>query len=206
VSDRFGPLIRARAAAAGLNLADELVDNLAAYLALLARWDRKINLTAFDLDSPSDAAIDRLIVEPLQASQLIAPSDRVLIDIGSGGGSPAIPLRLARPQLRAVLVDARERKAAFLREVGRELGLDDLVVAAERFEAFALRPDFAARGDVLTMRAVRPDRSIWESARQLLSPGGRFLWFADIGEKTNVSGFSIDSNRIESPVVVLRQI
>lgn len=185
MGDRFGPLVRARAEVAGLVVTPELVDAFSAYLAVLGRWDRKINLTAFDLDAPTDAAIDRLVIEPLRASSLIRPSDCVLIDIGSGGGSPAIPLRLARPQLTTILVEVRERKAAFLREVGRELGLANLQVHAEPFERFSAKREWSGVADVVSMRAVRPDIAIWQSARAVIKPDGRFLWFAEIGEITN---------------------
>jgi 16S rRNA (guanine527-N7)-methyltransferase len=188
MSDRFGPLVRARASAAGLNLADDLVDSLTAYLALLARWDRKINLTAFDLDSPSDAAIDRLIIEPLQAAGLVQATDRSLIDIGSGGGSPAIPMRLARPHLEAVLVEVRERKAAFLRDVIRELALANVRVACETFERFASRPAELNQVDLVTMRAVRAEGAIWQASRAVLKAGGRFIWFHTIGYTTNFEG------------------
>ncbi len=187
MGDRFGPLVRARAEVAGLVVTPGLVDAFSAYLAVLARWDRKINLTAFDLDVPTDAAIDRLVIEPLRASSLIRPSDRVLIDIGSGGGSPAIPLRLAQPQLETVLVEVRERKAAFLREVGRELGLANMHVHAERFEDFSAKPEWSGAADVISMRAVRPDLSVWQAARTVVKRDGRFLWFIDIGDTTNFS-------------------
>lgn len=187
MSDPFGALVRARAEAAGLTVTEELGDALSAYLALLARWDRKINLTAFDLDSPTDSAIDRLIIEPLRASRLIRATDRLSVDIGSGGGSPAIPLRLAQPHLETVLVEARERKAAFLREVARELRLSNVHVECDAFERFSGRVEWSGRADLITMRAVRPDRAIWRAARSVIKGDGQFLWFTEIGETTNFS-------------------
>jgi len=112
----------------------EQAAGLAAYLDVLRKWNQKSNLTAFELNPPSEAAIDRLIVEPVVASNRLLPADRLLIDIGSGGGSPAIPLRLMATQLRVVLVEARTRKSAFLREVVRQLGLEGTKVENCRFE------------------------------------------------------------------------
>ncbi|MEO8483840.1 MAG: RsmG family class I SAM-dependent methyltransferase [Acidobacteriota bacterium] len=202
MAERFAALVRARADAAELVVADGLREALAAYVSLLARWNRKINLTSFDLDVPTDAAIDRLVIEPLRASRLVRPTDRLAVDIGSGGGSPAIPLRLAQPQLETVLIEARERKAAFLREVARTLELANVHVEADTFERFAERPAWARRADLVTMRAVRPDESIWRGARAVIQANGRFLWFAELGETTKFgSWFRVV--QFDGPVVVL---
>jgi 16S rRNA (guanine527-N7)-methyltransferase len=195
VVEPFAVLVRARAEDAGLKVTDDLVEAQAAYLTLLARWNRTINLTAFDLDAPTDAAIDRLIIEPLRAARLVSPTDRLLIDIGSGGGSPAIPLRLARPQLETVLVEARERKAAFLREAARALALDNVVVETDTFERFSVRPEWAQRADLVTMRAVRPEPGIWRGAHAVSRSTARFFWFSGMGETTNYLGlFAIEAD------------
>ena len=99
---------------------DPLADSLTAYYELLARWNRKINLTSLD---NLDEAIDRLILEPIAASRYLPASAKLLMDVGSGGGSPAIPFKLAVPRLRLTMVEAKARKSAFLREAIRHLGL-----------------------------------------------------------------------------------
>ena len=97
-----------------------------AYLELLSKWNRRINLTALPLDPPSDEAIDRLIIEPLVAARQVSRADRLAIDVGSGGGSPGIPFHLAKPDVAVVLVEVKVRKSAFLREVVRHLELGDV--------------------------------------------------------------------------------
>src|ERR1044071_5772106 len=99
--------IAARAAHAGVPVSPELAGSLAAYVEQLARWNRKINLTALALEPATDEAIDRLIVEPLIAARRVRTHDRLAIDIGSGGGSPGIPMQLAVPALRVVLVEVK---------------------------------------------------------------------------------------------------
>ncbi len=81
-----------RASRAGVFLTDDLSEQLAVYYELLERWNRKINLTA--LDDP-DLAIDRLLIEPVVASRYLPQGPITLMDVGSGGGSPALPLTLA---------------------------------------------------------------------------------------------------------------
>ena len=155
-----------------------MLDPLEAYFRLLAQWNAKINLTALTLDPPSDEAFDRLLVEPLSASrQVPAGERRIWMDLGSGGGSPAIPLKIARPELNLTMVEAKERKSAFLREVIRVLGIAGATVVTDRFEALAADSRFAGQIDLITVRAVRLDAELFETAGQLLKPGGRLFLF-----------------------------
>src|SRR3954454_18706272 len=100
----FRTRLSRRASRVGVAVPDDLGSRLAIYYELLERWNRKINLTA--LEDP-DVAIDRLILEPLIAAKYLpAHTDAIrLIDIGSGGGSPALPLALAAgPRLSLTMV------------------------------------------------------------------------------------------------------
>ena len=87
-----------RASKENIPLSTALAERLIAFLDLLLRWNLKINLTSFE--NP-DEAIDRLLLEPLVASRHLRPASGRLIDLGSGGGSPAIPLALSLPDLDA---------------------------------------------------------------------------------------------------------
>jgi len=172
-----------RAALVGVEVPEALLDRLIVYLDLLTRWGRRINLTAFDLSAPSDEALDRLLVEPVAAAVLVRAVDRRALDIGSGGGSPAVPLMLASPAIASMtMVEVRVKKAAFLREVVRELALPARVEGA-RVEDVAASKD-AGGCDLVTFRAVRADGALWDAVGRLLAPGGRVLWFGGLGHKT----------------------
>jgi 16S rRNA (guanine527-N7)-methyltransferase len=162
---------------ARIPLTTELADELAAYLALLAQWNRRINLTALDAASPSREAVERLILEPLAALAYVLPGDRHYLDVGSGGGSPAIPIKLARPELQLVMVESRARKAAFLSEAIRTLALVETRVEVGRFEDCAARGRLAPLADLATLRAVRADRALLKAIVSTVRPGGRLLWF-----------------------------
>src|SRR5262245_46544264 len=123
-----------RGHASDVTIAPATATACAAYLELLERWNRRINLTALPLDPPTDAAIDRLIVEPVAAARHLGTGDRTVVDLGSGGGSPALPFKIAARQVRLVMVESRARKVAFLREAARHLELADVTVEATRFE------------------------------------------------------------------------
>ncbi|HUF46716.1 MAG TPA: RsmG family class I SAM-dependent methyltransferase [Vicinamibacterales bacterium] len=152
-----------------------------AYFDLLSKWNRRINLTSLPLDPPSDEAIDRLVIEPLVAAGQVRPADRLCVDLGSGGGSPGVPLHLATPWVRLVLVEVKVRKSAFLREVARQLGLGTVEVENSRFEELLARSDLLEAADLVTFRAVRPDRALWNTVQAFLKPGGRALWFTSGG-------------------------
>lgn len=173
--------IRSRAGAADIRPAGEVVDRLGVYLELLAFWNRRINLTAFDLSTISDDAIDRLVIEPLAAVPLVRPTDRYAVDIGTGGGSPAVPLMIAVPAISMALVEVRVRKGAFLREVVRTLELPATVEICRADEVALRQP---AAFDLVTFRAVRADRELWRVVALLLAGGGRVLWFGGFGHKT----------------------
>lgn len=173
----FQDRLAKRARKAGVAVDRDLSARLEAYFELLARWNAKINLTAFDLADPNDEAIDRLLMEPLVAAQHLEASTRTVIDIGSGSGSPAIPLKLAAPQVQMTLVEAKTRKAVFLLEALRHLSIFDAAVETARFEELLTRPDLHESCDVLTVRAVRVETRTLLSLQAFLKPGGCLLWF-----------------------------
>lgn len=171
--------LQRRAACAGLAPSAPLIERLTAYVALLERWNARMNLTALD---DGDRGLDRLIVEPLAAARHLARPAARVIDIGSGGGSPAVPLRLAMAGGSLLMVEAKARKAAFLREAVRRLALTDTAVAAERFEQLGARSDLRGAFDVLTVRAVRVDAQALRGLQDFLRDGGELFLFQGAGE------------------------
>jgi 16S rRNA (guanine527-N7)-methyltransferase len=172
VSDDLSRLLLEGASRAGLQLPDNLADRLIAYYQLLWRWNRKINLTSI---ATPPAGLDRLLLEPLAAAQHL-PSGLELIDLGSGGGSPAIPLALALGAPRLTMVESRGRKAAFLREALRAVELPGAVENL-RFEELAATPVHQRRYPLLSLRAVRVDRATLNVIGALLEPRGTAALF-----------------------------
>lgn len=163
-----GRRLAERSERAGIALPSPLAAKLVAYYDLLERWNRKINLTSL---AQSDEAIDRLLLEPIAAAPFLPRSSR-LMDLGSGGGSPAIPLALALESPVLVMVESRSRKAAFLREAAREVGLNAIVENA-RFEDL----DYANAMDVVSIRAVKLDAPTLAVASKFLKPWGTMALF-----------------------------
>jgi 16S rRNA (guanine527-N7)-methyltransferase len=149
---------------------------LETYYRLLATWNQKINLSGIDLSEPTPDALDRLLVEPLVAAKHASPKPSRLIDIGSGGGSPAIPFALAIPGLRLLMVESKTRKAIFLREAVRALEMEAEVLTS-RFEALLTRPELHEAHDLLTIRAVRVEARVLMSLQAFIRPGGHIFLF-----------------------------
>jgi len=165
------------------------IELLESYWTLLARWNEKVNLTSLPLDEYPSESLDRLIVEPLAGVRLIPAQPLTWVDLGSGGGSPAIPMKIAIPGARLVMVESRLRKSAFLREVVRSLALKEVEVLTERFEALAAnRPGSA---DCITVRAVRSDDGLATAAKRILKPTGRLLLFGNSQSDGDLAGFQL---------------
>ncbi|HEV3217952.1 MAG TPA: 16S rRNA (guanine(527)-N(7))-methyltransferase RsmG [Vicinamibacterales bacterium] len=173
----FREKLAKRARKAGLSPSQDVIFGLEAYFAILGKWNEKVSLTSLPVAEAGEEAIDRLLIEPLLAAKYLPSGTPLVIDIGSGGGSPAVPLKVAAPGIAMVMVESKTRKAAFLREVVRQLGLDRTSVAAARFEALVARPDVAGSADVVTLRAVRVEQKTLAALQRLMKPGGAILLF-----------------------------
>src|SRR5262249_30277257 len=108
----FVPTLRARAVAFGMKIAPEQAREFEKFYGLLAKWNRRINLTALELGlTPPTETLDRLFIEPIVASELISDGRVEVIDLGSGAGSPALPIKILRPGVRLTMVETKGRKA-----------------------------------------------------------------------------------------------
>jgi 16S rRNA (guanine527-N7)-methyltransferase len=168
-------LIR-RARRADVQVSAPLAESLEQYYRILALWNPKINLTALPLSPPEDQTFDRLLIEPLAAAKFLDSRPLTGIDIGSGGGSPAIPLALACPTLAFRMVESKTRKAVFLTEALRNLHIQG-VVETGRFEQLLSRPDLHEAADIITVRAVRVETRTLTTLQAFLRAGGQLFWF-----------------------------
>jgi 16S rRNA (guanine527-N7)-methyltransferase len=155
----------------GLSLDDRAIDRLASFLGLLERRAIPLGLVG---ESERSRLYERHLLDCLRALAVLRPSDRRLIDMGSGAGLPGIVMACARPNLDVVLVDSRRRAGAFL-----EAAVDLLRLGAEvRIERLEAVED---KADVCTARALAPLPTAWELAHRLLRPSGRLVYFAGVG-------------------------
>jgi 16S rRNA (guanine527-N7)-methyltransferase len=197
-SGEFRNQLVRRASSAQIDVSDALADQLEVYYRLLVHWNSRINLTALPLDPTTDQAVDRLFVEPMAAARFLPMQSPVWFDVGSGGGSPAIPLRLLRQAGQLMMVESKERKAAFLREAVRALGMNNTSVQAQRIEEVAENLKAQGTADLITVRAVRTDSNVLDTFRALLRPGGLILFFGAKHEQLlTLGGFELAPANID---------
>ena len=166
-----------RAAAAGIPLTAATAQRLEEYFSLLARWNARINLTSLPLAGTAREAVDRLFIEPLVVARHLEDIPLRWLDLGSGGGSPAIPIKIYRPRLRLTMVESRLRKTSFLREAVRALALVDAAVENLRFEELAACEELDGGVDLITARGVRVGAQLLSACRALLTERGRLVIF-----------------------------
>ena len=154
-----------------LDLDAALASPLLAYLALLARWNGTYNLTA--IRDPREMLVKHLLDSLAMHGAVAALAARGghLADLGTGPGLPGIPLAIAQPGLQVTLVESNGKKARFLREAVRQLGLRNASVAESRIEAF----DAPGRFDAITARALATLPLILELGGHLLNDDGKLL-------------------------------
>lgn len=171
-------------------LPESLLDQLQQYLALLLRWNARINLTAV---RDPEQVVTRHFGESLFAAQLLAGDlagreenglstychnvlHPTLADIGSGAGFPGVPIKLLASHIDLTLIESQNKKATFLREVLRTLGLNGAEVFRGRAE------QWGKAADIVTLRAVEKFENTLPIAIQLVAPGGKLCLLISSGQ------------------------
>lgn len=158
-------------AQAGLAVDAGACERLLSFLDELLRWNRRVNLTAI---SDRSEAIEKHLVDSLTLLPLLSGDERIL-DLGSGGGFPCIPLQIALPGLRVLSVDAVQKKIAFQRHAARLFGLSGFEALHVRAEELPRRDGCAAGFAVVVSRAFTALPSFAALALPCLSSGGRII-------------------------------
>lgn len=163
-----------KAASMGIILTPEMVDKLNTYHRMLLAANAQMNLTRVPDDE--DEAIDRNYLDSLAplGDPTLLENAKTLIDVGSGAGFPGLPLAIAKPDLQVTLLDSLKKRVEFLRSVIRELGLNTEVVHG-RAEDMAKDPEYRARYDIATARAVAGLNTLYELTLPFARVGGKLI-------------------------------
>lgn len=166
----------ARAKDLGASLDETRTEQLAAFLGLMLAMNEQMNLTAITEPEAvwSRHALDALSLVPHLTD---LPAGARVLDVGSGGGVPGIPLAIARPDLRVTLLDATEKKIHFLQDAAASLGLANVEAVAGRAEEAELGAPF----DAVVARAVAKISTLLGWTAPFAKEGGRLLFIK--GEK-----------------------
>ena len=162
-------------------LAPAQSEQFAAYLALLQKWNAKTNLTAI---RDEQGILSRHFLESILCASALPAGIQTLLDFGSGAGFPGIPIALMRPEIEVTLAESQNKKAAFLREAVRTLGLSTKVHSARAEE---LKRQF----DCVTLRAVDNMAAAIPAAIQLIRENG---WLAVLTTRSETAGIQQIAN------------
>jgi len=155
----------------GVFLPCGVLDKLALYISEIVAWNKRHNLISFnDINIIGQRHILDSIVPLLAVS--FSENDR-LLDIGSGAGFPAIPLKIMRPDLNVTLVESRRKKVLFLRSTASLLDFSDFLVRWSRIEEFESKDDF----DIVTTRAMAAPEKFGNLVRVHLRKGGLIILY-----------------------------
>lgn len=154
-----------------LVVSPEVITSLERLVDELLRWNSRRNLTAI---TDREEILEKHLADSLTLLPYACHAAR-LLDIGSGAGFPALPLKIACPELEVVSVDAVGKKVEFQRHVARTLGLRGFLPLHERIEALGVAPEYRQRFDLVTARALCSLEELVKMSAPFLAPGGQLV-------------------------------
>lgn len=156
---------------AGVSLSTSALESLDAFVSLITQWNQIASLVS---QKDVERLVENHIVDSLSLVSAMASKrlgDAALLDIGSGAGFPAVPLKLALPDLHVVLVERSERKVGFLRKVVGDLGLSNVTIFHGEFPRIPLD----VQANAITARAVEKPKKLVRDILRAMPVGSVFL-------------------------------
>jgi 16S rRNA (guanine527-N7)-methyltransferase len=194
-SDALKQALAAGISSLGLDIDDAAQAKLLAYIALLEKWNRTHNLTAI---RESERMVTHHLLDALATLPYLPQQQALrLLDIGSGGGLPGIPLAIARPAWRVTLLDSNRKKAAFLRQAVAELPLPNVEVVAMRVEGYAPAAPF----DIAISRAFSDLGQFAAVARRLVVACGKLIAMKGVYPRAELAALPADFRVVALPVL-----
>lgn len=161
------------AEALGIKLEKEQIDNFILYKELLEEWNQKINITtitdSFEID------IKHFVDSITPLTTEFFKENIKLIDIGTGGGFPGLPIKIMREDIEVVLVDSTKKKVSFLADVIDKLGLEKIQAIHGRAEEMGRNTDYREKFDIAISRAVAQLNTLCEYCLPFVKVGGYFI-------------------------------
>ena len=162
------------AAELSISIPDSSIPLFCSYLSQLKQWNKAINLTAIQNDQE---IVVKHFVDSLAGLQVIDINDEAnILDVGSGAGLPAFPLKFVHPPLSVELVEPSEKKGSFLRYVIGSLGLQKVTVATMKLEDYVSRRNSQRLFDYIVVRAFKVDQ-LGGWLKELLKPAGKVVLY-----------------------------
>jgi 16S rRNA (guanine527-N7)-methyltransferase len=160
---------------------DDQIARIREYTFLLLKWNRSVSLTS--ITDPAEI-VGRHFGESMYASTLLPVENCRLVDIGTGAGFPGLALKIASPSIKVILIESNRKKCAFLSEIVRSLGLNDVEILPERFEN--IRPETIS-ANFITSRAVGEFKQLLRWSINALPPRGHLMVWVGSEESTRIA-------------------
>jgi 16S rRNA (guanine527-N7)-methyltransferase len=165
----------------GISPDEDQIAKIRAYVTLLIKWNQSISLTT--ITQPREI-VGRHFGESMFASKLLPVENCRLADVGTGAGFPGLALKIAQPGLHILLIESNKKKCAFLAEVVRTLGFNDVDILPERFEQ--LRPE-TVLANVITSRAVGEFKQLIRWSTNALARRGHIILWVGAEDSTKIA-------------------
>ncbi|MCY3764198.1 MAG: 16S rRNA (guanine(527)-N(7))-methyltransferase RsmG [Gemmatimonadetes bacterium] len=179
----------AAAEALSVPLSDEQAALFNRYEALLRTWCGRVRLVS---RGDRDRIRERHFIDSLRVTPFLPRGKISLLDLGSGAGFPGVPVKIARPEVKVVLLESARMKGLFLNHLAGELSLDGLSVLTERAEAACERAGHRGRYDIVTARAVGSLPDLWRLSSGFLNKDGELLAMKGPGALREMEEFGRD--------------
>ena len=162
-----------------INLIAKQEEKFEKFCKILKEYNEKFNLTSITDD---EGIYEKHFTDSLKGEEFF-PLNAEVIEIGSGGGFPSVPLKIERDDLSFTLLEATEKKCGYLRIVGKELGFENFNVVCGRAEEFGKKEEFREKFDVATARAVARLNVLCEYCLPFVKKGGYFVAYKGDAEE-----------------------
>lgn len=184
-----GNILSRGTAELGIGLGDDQLDAFDRFTGLLLEWNARFNLTR--ITDPEEIALKHYLDSLALLAFVEVPPGSSLIDVGTGAGLPAVPLRIARPDLGVTMLDSVRKKVSFLEAAVKELGLADVELVHGRAEDLGREESHRQAFDFAVSRAVSRLNALAELCLPFCRVGGRFVAYKgpdvdeEVGESAN---------------------
>lgn len=172
-NNKYYDLLNSAVNDVGLDFDENKYNQFIKYMNLLKSWNEKVNLTAItdDLEIVNKHFVDSIKIfkfQPLKDAKKV-------IDVGTGGGFPGIPMKIVKPELEIVLLDSLKKRISVLESILNDIKINDVTTIHGRAEEFGVKPEFREKFDVVVSRAVANLAVLSEFCLPYAKVGGYFV-------------------------------
>lgn len=157
----------------GINVNDQMINDLKTYREILVDWNQKMNLTG--IEEEKEVFIKHFLDSISSVSNGYIKDGISLIDVGTGAGFPGLPLKICLKDIKLTLLDSLNKRISFLQEVSNSVNLEDIEFIHGRAEDFGKNPEYREQYDVATARAVAGLPILMEFCVPFVKVGGYFV-------------------------------